>query len=161
MFEDLDQIPWASLHHAYGVATDAPTWIRALDSESEDDRTEAIGHFLWSSVFHQSTLYSATPYVIPFVIEALGCPNLASRADGLGKPMKHELMRFLQCCAKAGEPEGRDAGTPTVANAVREGKKTYVRYLEDSDPGMRDTAQWLLKFCELERGSWIWDSGEG
>ncbi|WP_038166238.1 hypothetical protein [Verrucomicrobium sp. BvORR106] len=161
MFEDLDKIPWASLRHAYGAATDAPTWIRALDSKKEEDRTEAICHFLWSSVFHQHTLYSATPYVIPFVIEALGCLELADRDNGLGKPMKHEMMKYLRCCAKAGEPEGISAGAPTVENAIRDGRETFLAYRDDPDQILRDTTQWLLKFCEIGRGPWIWDCREG
>jgi len=84
MFEHLESIPWGQLSHAFGPATDAPQWIRALASADADQRSAAVYHFLLSSAFHQYTLYSATPHVIPFVIEALRDPTLSSRGTDKG-----------------------------------------------------------------------------
>ena len=82
MFDRVHSIPWDTLEHAYGVANDAPEWIFALASEVEDARIEAVCGFLHSSICHQYTTYSATPYVIPFVIEALRDKTLRERMAG-------------------------------------------------------------------------------
>src|ERR1700712_5035452 len=77
MFEHLDKIPWHALAHAYGPATDATKWIPALASDDENLRSEAVYGFLHSSICHQYTTYSATPHVIPFVVEALRDPTVS------------------------------------------------------------------------------------
>lgn len=150
MFDVLDLMPWERLSHAYGPATDAPKWIRCLDSDNGDDRAEAVCHFLWSSVFHQYTLYTATPFAIQFVIEALHSPKLAERDDGLGSPMKRELIHFVRQCAHVGqrgihgEPDPRD---PTVESAVLSGGYVYEEYINDPDDRVRSDANWLWEFC--------------
>ena len=153
MFETLDEIPWGRLHHAYDRATDAPRWIRALDSENEDDRMEAINHFLWGCAFHQYTLYTSTPVVIRFVVEALNSSTLAERDDGMGHPMKQELMQFLRSCAERGQRGVQkrrwwpSPKTPTVDEATIAGRPLYERYASDTNDQVKANATWLLAFC--------------
>ena len=151
MFDTLNSVPWERLHHAYGLATDAPKHIRDLDSDDEDERQEAINQFLWSSAFHQYTLYTATPFVIPFVIEALASPTLAERSDGVGRPMKRELMHFLRMCAKGGQRDIHGDPDPqdlTIEDAMLSGKYLYERYANDPDNHVRSEANWLRLFCD-------------
>jgi hypothetical protein len=151
MFDTLDSVPWGRLRHAYGSATDAPKWIRDLDSDNEENRQEAINQFLWSSAFHQYTLYTATPFVIPFVIEALASPTLAERGDGMGHPMKRELIHFLRMCADGGQrgiygnPDPQDL---TIEDAILSGRCLYERYVNDPDDRVRLDANWLRHFCD-------------
>ena len=92
------------LEIAYGNASDAPFWLRALNSEDPDLRTDAVHEFLWSSAFHQYTLYSATPFAIKYVIQALQVPEPADRSVGdLRYPMKRELLHFLQQRSRCGQ----------------------------------------------------------
>lgn len=153
MFETLDDIPWGRFHHAYGRAADAPKWVRALDSENEEDRTEAINYFLWSCAFHQYTLYTATPLVIRFVIEALNSSTLAERDDGMGHPMKQELIQFLRSCADRGQRSVSrrrwwpSPKTPTVEEAILAGRSLYERYAGDTNEQVQSNAKWLLSFC--------------
>jgi hypothetical protein len=122
-----------------------------LDSEEKDDRTEAVYGFLLSSVFHQYTLYPATPLVIPFIIEALQSSALAERDNGFGQPMKVELLGFLDVCAKCGQRAMRGrpfAGAPTVESALLAGREVYKLYSEDLHPGVKATANSLLQFCD-------------
>jgi hypothetical protein len=150
MFETLDSIPWHEVRHAYGCATDAPKWIRALDSEDQNLRSDALMHFLFSSATHQYTLYPATPFVIPFVIEALQSAALSQRDDGLGQHMAFYMIQFLRSCATSGQRamySNPHPKAPTVERAVASGAAIYERYLRDPDPRIRGDAEWLLRFC--------------
>jgi hypothetical protein len=144
MFEQLDSIPWVQLSHAYGPATDAPRWIRALASDDADERTEAINHFLLSSAFHQYTLYSATPHVIPFVIEALRDPTVSGRPEGEdGDPlMKEGLLCFLRACAEVSRL------TDEVGRAIALGREVYAANAHDLSARTREDAEKLLAFCD-------------
>jgi hypothetical protein len=157
MFETLDAIPWGRLHHAYHRATDAPRWIRALDSEDPDERTEAINYFLWSCAYHQGTLYTATPFVIGFVIEALDSSTLAERDEGMDRPMKHELFQFLRSCAESGQRAVKkrmwwpSPESATIEEAIRAGRSLYERYASDPNDQVQTDARWLLNFCEHQQ----------
>ncbi len=50
--DQLDQVPWANLDHAYGSAEDIPDMIRALGSGDPDARAQARGG-LHASLDHQ------------------------------------------------------------------------------------------------------------
>lgn len=91
----LDSVPWASLSHAYGEATDVPDLLRALvdpDGAPAPIRAAADDkpireHVIWTlygNVFHQGTVWQVTPHVIPFLVEIL--------ADG---PREAELQSFV------------------------------------------------------------------
>jgi hypothetical protein len=68
-FQGLDQINWSHLEHAYGSARDVPDLLRALTSgDSEIDVFER----LFTALYHQGSVYSATPKVIPFLLQLLG-----------------------------------------------------------------------------------------
>ncbi len=91
MLENLDSIDWAHLEHAYGSADDVPDYIHALCSTDEDVRSNAIGD-LFGTVWHQGTIYSASPHVVPFLAELL------EAADVPGK----ELIAVLLACIASG-----------------------------------------------------------
>jgi len=96
LLEDLDRVRWHKVSHAYGVATDVPDLLRALvdpDHASKKVRTGAertnreirdhVIHTLYGSVFHQGTVWQASPHVVPFLVEILrdGPPDPALRAS--------------------------------------------------------------------------------
>ena len=68
MLDQLDNVPWHSLTHAYGEASDVPGQIRALTSSVEQRREEALSQ-LYGNVFHQGTRWEASPFVVPFLYE--------------------------------------------------------------------------------------------
>ncbi len=70
IFENLDKIDWKNLSHAYGEATDVPELIKDLVSENKADRNNAL-YGLYGNIYHQGTVYEATSYAIPFLIEIL------------------------------------------------------------------------------------------
>jgi hypothetical protein len=90
MLDALDQVPWDQLEHAYGAASDVPTHIRALASPDSNVRYQAYDQ-LWSSIIHQGTVYSATAYAVPFLIELLETPDVPE------KPVLLTLLTHLAC----------------------------------------------------------------
>ncbi len=73
MFEDLDIVRWSSLHHAYGEASDVPAMLRALLSSDENERERGFSA-LFSTIYHQGTVYEASAYAVPFLQELLQSP---------------------------------------------------------------------------------------
>lgn len=93
MLEGLDRVDWKTLRHAYGSAADVPGLIRALLSEDPVERNAAL-HELFGNIYHQGTVYEASAYAVPCLMELLASPStpdreavaclLASIASGTG-----------------------------------------------------------------------------
>lgn len=66
----LTTIPWATLQHAYGPATDLPNQLLALQSPGKQARTDAYDQ-LYSNIYHQSDRYEATAYAVPYILSIL------------------------------------------------------------------------------------------
>lgn len=78
MLEQIKNIDWTNLKHAYGSANDVPNDIRNLTSPDEKIRDKAL-HNLYGNIFHQGTRYEATPYAIPFLYELIGNESVKDR----------------------------------------------------------------------------------
>src|SRR3954447_21021818 len=89
MLEGLDEIDWASLTHAHGVATDLPERLRSLLSEDPEVRMEAIAHLL-GTIWHQGTVYPASAAAVPFLFELLGHPDVRDKGG---------IVNLLGCIA--------------------------------------------------------------
>ena len=85
MLEGLDKVDWSSLRHAYGTAEDVPGLIRGLTSPSPDERRAAI-YELYGNLWHQGTIYEATPRAVPFLIELAASEKT---------PDRHEILSYL------------------------------------------------------------------
>ncbi|WP_203711728.1 hypothetical protein [Asanoa siamensis] len=71
MMDGLSAVDWAALTHAYGSAADVPGMLRDLaggDRKALDD--------LYGTIWHQGTVYEATAYAVPFLVEMLAAPGL-------------------------------------------------------------------------------------
>lgn len=132
MLERLDEVPWSTLTHAYGSAADVPDLLRALASADPDEREAALSE-LHGNVWHQGTVYPATPHVVPFLLELLAEPGLEGRAG---------LLRYLGQLARgeSGEPGLADR----VRDAVRQGAPIYEVLLDDPAPEVQPAAAALL-----------------
>src|SRR5262245_23221651 len=53
----LDDVPWATLHHAYGAATDTPALLRRVAMHDADDE---VWEGLFSSLAHRGTSTQAS-----------------------------------------------------------------------------------------------------
>jgi hypothetical protein len=70
MLDDLDSIPWRQLTHAYGPAEDVPGLLRALrTAPPNQDGEDSPLWCLFGNIWHQGTVYEATAYAVPFLIE--------------------------------------------------------------------------------------------
>lgn len=83
MLEKLDSINWRELQHAYGEASDVPGLLRAYAAG------ESFPDDFYGNIWHQGTVYQATAYAVPFLLEILE----NSKAD------KVELLVYLKALA--------------------------------------------------------------
>ncbi|MBQ0905483.1 hypothetical protein [Micromonospora sp. U21] len=75
----LDDLPWESLHHAYGPAVDIPDQLRALRSAEVPVRSCALSE-LFGNVYHQGTRWGASCHVVPFLVALADDPDTPDRA---------------------------------------------------------------------------------
>ncbi len=68
MFYKLNNIEWNKLSHAYGDASDVPELIEGLLSSDKKVFEEAI-YELFGNIWHQGTVYEATPKAIPCTVK--------------------------------------------------------------------------------------------
>jgi hypothetical protein len=61
----LYDVPWATVEHAYGPATDVPSLLVALTGSR--DQQERAMYELHGNIWHQGTVYEATSYAVPFL----------------------------------------------------------------------------------------------
>lgn len=156
MLEGLDKIDWSQLKHAYGAASDVPGLIRSLLSDSKSERDEAI-HNLFGNIYHQGTVYEATAFAIPFLIEVLSSPAtsnkssvaalLASIADGTGYLETHTSygsgeVVWRRILAEKGETLESELVrerllTDQVRSEAAKGLYLLTPFLFDNDPEVR------------------------
>ncbi|MGR6968152.1 hypothetical protein ACU639_00770 [Streptomyces cynarae] len=68
--DELDNVQWHALTHAYGSAEDVPELIRALYEDDEETAGEAV-HELYGNIYHQGTVYPASAPAVPFLAHAV------------------------------------------------------------------------------------------
>ena len=69
--DQLDLVPWNRLAHAYGFAHDArSTLLTLLDSTDSEQIDDAI-EWVWSSILHQGSVYSASLPAIDWMLSVL------------------------------------------------------------------------------------------
>lgn len=179
MLEGLDTIDWPSLTHAYGSASDVPDLIRALASPSQATQDEAV-HELFGNIWHQHTVYEASAYAVPFLVELLGDTKVQSRhwilillgSIGRGQSYIEQHRDFLEQHPNVSARLSRDEGQPleqqveqerawvrNAQSAVRAGFTQYMQLLADPDPVIRISAIYPLLLCgehaaEIEPELW-------
>ncbi|MBM2615988.1 HEAT repeat domain-containing protein [Actinoplanes sp. LDG1-06] len=104
MFEAMNDVPWSSLHHAYGTAEDVPDQLRSLSSDDPEVRRKAR-HDSYGNIFHQGTRYEASVAAVPFLLELLGDPSTPERA---------ELLELLVALAIGYDESWLPAGFPVA-----------------------------------------------
>jgi hypothetical protein len=63
---------WHLLHHAYGSAVDIPALLeRVIDFPAESDWQSEPWFSLWSALYHQGDIYSASVAAVPHLVCAL------------------------------------------------------------------------------------------
>lgn len=131
MLEDLAKIEWGKLRHAYGAAADVPAQLLALASHKREVREEAWSA-LHGNLWHQETVYEATAYAVPLLIQLARRPDI---------PDRHRIVAYIGLIA-------RGNSFPAVRQAVRQGASLYAGLLYDAEPRVRATAGYLLALLQ-------------
>ncbi len=136
MLERLESIDWTGLESAAGPATEVPLHLRELLSDDASVRERAI-EWLWWCLCHQTTIYAATLYAVPFLLELLSAPAF---------PEQSAILDLLAGIAEGAFPRRgiRADGTfydldqeevarweRRIHAAVRAGRDRYLRLLDD------------------------------
>jgi HEAT repeat protein len=162
MLEKLDSIDWSELSHAYGEASDVPELIRNLASSDEEIRDEALSE-LFGTIVHQGTVYEASAYAVPFLIELLEEPAVE------GKDRILDLLCALatgyfyynvqsygdQFFAYSGDEElDEEKETDDESDYIRrnreevfKGTPLYLRLLSDQSKDIQLGAIYILALC--------------
>src|SRR5690606_3004839 len=68
----LQLVDWSMLHHAYGAAADVPALLERIRMFPEESDWQAEPWFsLWSALYHQGDIYSASIAAVPFIVSTL------------------------------------------------------------------------------------------
>jgi HEAT repeat protein len=151
MLEDLDKIDWNRF-----PAGDVPQLLRTLLSPDEEQRYAAVNE-LFDDICHQGTIYEASIYAIPFLIELLqssATPDrstvavlLASIASGNGFFEVHAEINpgpitWREILAREGrdldkELEREREITTAVRREAAKGLPLLIPFLSDPEPDVR------------------------
>lgn len=159
MLDGLDDIKWAELTHAYGSAGDVPDLIRQLLSDDEDMLEETFDA-LFSNIWHQGTVYEASAYAVPFLIEVVQSETVLMREGILSLLSSIASGRsYYDVHTRTPEERAKPEMQAKIAEemkheraaheAVRKGIPVYLRLLSHQNPGIRTyTAEVLSQFPE-------------
>ncbi|SFR25028.1 hypothetical protein SAMN04488564_108193 [Lentzea waywayandensis] len=164
MLNGLDQVGWDRLTHAYGPADDVPDQIRDLVSPDEDRRQKALWE-LSGNIYHQGTIYEATAYAVPFLLEVLTAPECDEQPQLLSL-LCSIVTGFDEMWLPGGLPvadhRARAAGGEAVlAAAPRPGDDgfdedeadyEYVEGLSDEDRGRMFAHIWVRAYDAVRAG---------
>jgi hypothetical protein len=134
-------VPWHMMDHAYGNAADAPQELSNLFSEDEVLSGNAYYDWMLSAVFHQYTLYSATPPVVHIVILMFKTMDLKTLLVS-EENAAVLLLDWLASCSVSWQRN------PEVAAELRMGWGIYEQFSQTDTQELKVIAQKLLAWCE-------------
>ncbi|GCE14570.1 hypothetical protein [Tengunoibacter tsumagoiensis] len=133
--EQLNQIPWKSLRHAYGPAIDTPIHLLALLSEDQREREKALEH-LWASICHQGSVYEASAAAAPFLTQIL-----AQVPD----EQKLPLLDLLDSLSGRYWAAGRDLVRLSMFDTAHQVWKSSGQFLHEDNSD--HTPEWVTHAC--------------
>ena len=154
MLDDLDAVPWQSLRHALGDASNVPQLLRALPGADREERQSALKE-LFACLLHQGSVYEATARAVPFLFELLADAKtpernwiaflIASLGDGKGYLNMHtsaDEQRWRQMLAERGttleaELQQEDAVVQAVQLEIGRSVQLLLPYLSDTQSEIR------------------------
>ena len=148
----IEETDWASLEHAYGPADDTALRLLELLDEDPGVRASALGQ-LDMSVFHQGSLYSATPAAALFIAAILRHPRTLAGHESAypwdsRRPFRAALLEWLGQVAESAACDHPGDGTEEdhlrvieACRAVRPAIYSAVApYLDDPVAAVREAA---------------------
>lgn len=168
MLEGLEVINWHELEHAYGMADDVPELLRSLASADAPSRQDALSK-LYSNIYHQGTVFEATVYAIPFLLELSQTEAVQDR-DKILIYLAHlarshsyleERQNLLFYNDELDRPEFQVQiqhemiWIRRVNRAVRSGINVYLSLLKHNDSKLRIAAPYILAYCQRQASEFI------
>lgn len=167
MLEGLDLIDWGKLRHAYGPATDVPGLLRDLASADAGVRDAAM-YELCGNIHHQSDVYEASAYAVPFLVELLTHPDVQDKssilsllealANGYNYLSFRDPLAGYERHFSSEEWETRQqyehTWTAAAHQAVLKYVPLYLQSLGDGEAEVRQMAAYVLSTC-FERAAEI------
>src|SRR5215472_3324654 len=90
----LDSPRWSSLSHAYGPASDIPPLLRSVAADiAHSSPTEGPWFQLWSTLYHQGDIYTASFAAVPHLVETLALDPVCACFDFFLMPASIEVTR--------------------------------------------------------------------
>lgn len=89
MLENIDDVNWSELQHAYGSCEALPKIIWMLADPDQGVRLHALS-YISENLFHQETHYDVNEFALPFLLEVAASPQLPDRV-----PLYQLLQRML------------------------------------------------------------------
>lgn len=154
MLDDLDAVPWQSLRHALGNASNVPRLLRALAASDHEERQSALKE-LFACLLHQGSVNEATAPAVPFLFQLLasdGTPErnwiaflIASLGDGKGYLNSHtssDEQRWREILAQRGttleaELQKEEEIVQAVEREVGRSVELLLPYLNDTQSEIR------------------------
>lgn len=130
----IDSIPWNKLSHAYGEdASDLATWLQILVTTHSEEVFETNLSHIDFVICHEGSVYSATPYVVPFLIDVLPKCPVSSRA---------QLVNLL---ARIADGRSTYAQNEFLPPEIKYGYMDPIEY----DERMKEQLNWVEN-CQIE-----------
>ena len=153
MLEGLESVPWSLLSHAYGPADDVPALIRALGSLDSKERQHAL-YELYGNIWHQGTIYEATSYAVPFLLELAADPETPERshvlslvgsiAEGNSFVAVHKDLPFYQTDHYAQQEKIELEWVDNTRRAVSAGWPVLIGCFEEADHPISTAAAYVI-----------------
>lgn len=140
MLEGLDDIKWKDLKHAFGSAADVPANLRGLCAEPETSSHENALQALCGSIYHQGTVYEATPYAVPFLIEIASSPSTHDREG---------VLALIEAIAGGLNSYPVEKHLQESRQAIKQHLNSLFDLLQDQSPAIRiGAAHVIVRFPE-------------
>lgn len=170
LIEDVYEIDWSDLQHAYGEASDVPDMLRGLLSEDVDVRLHSLYSFS-ETIWHQGTVYEASPHMIPFLLEMLKSPQVPGKSgfallvaelvDGVSSPdlfanhddpLSNSFREYLKQAGRDFDRELKNGRSyvKAIPEAVDPEIGLLFEYLKDDEPGVRESVARALSNFHIE-----------
>lgn len=148
MLEGLENVNWFKHKGAYHLKDKVPGLIRNLTSTDNKVRKRACED-IGQEMNHQGSIYDATPYIVPFLIELLTYDHVPDKEELL-----YSLWVVLESCESAFRysPQMSDKNTQNCIltyNNLSEGFPVFASLLQNPDLNIRLPALLLASSLTL------------
>ncbi|SFJ78941.1 HEAT repeat domain-containing protein [Thermoflavimicrobium dichotomicum] len=157
MLENLNQIDWERLTHAYGSAKDIPQQIFKLTSKDEKIWWSSFGKLSNYILYRDKYIFEATSYTVPFLIELVKKEQtlnrehllelLAGISNGTSYQLTHQRLSSMQenySEIYLQEVHKELEWVERAKEAVAKGISVYYQLVHDPDLAVREAAIYTL-----------------